>query len=255
MLRAEPRPTPASALTAISTVGGRSGRPPGGDDTTTPGCQSARPGRCCAGGRSPVAFDAPWRRRQCPVRSPGARRLSWSSSAANCAARAGSSVVSNSTPRAASASRPPALRRGARRNRPCRSRPRRSRSPLQRNDARPRRLRQFAQPVLHQDPVFFDQRDNVGNGTERDQVERGAAGRQGPCRPPAGAGGRRGPGRRRRQRRTDPGTGSRRPARWIEDAWAGNGVPDTDGGHRRSCRRRDRGAGEFAVADARRSRP
>ncbi len=143
---------------------------------TTPGCHSGeartmlrRWEKSGSRSRRPRASS----RMSCSI--PWRSWLSWSSSAASSVARAGSSVVSSSTPRRASASRPPALRRGARRN-PTAPVVTASVPLTALSAATPGRVDccQLAQPVLYEDAVLFDEWDDVGDGAEGDEVERPA---------------------------------------------------------------------------------
>ena len=182
----------------------------------TPGCKSRRGQHDAAPvGRRRRRLDAAPTASSSISRSIAWRaRFSSSSAAASRSARAASSVVSSSTERVASASRPPALRRGARRKPTapvdiCAT----PLTRLERHDAGPVAGRQLAQAVLHQHAVLLDHGHEVGDGAERDQIEVAAQVGQPDRRSRAAACARPWPDRRRRRRRTGRRTESRRRAR------------------------------------------
>ena len=140
---------------------------------TTPGCQVRRREHdAAARRRRRPPRPARWPRRASRARSPGGRGSPRRARPQAARRAPASSVVSSSTERVASARRPPAFRRGARRKptAPVDTAP----TPLTAlSAAMPGRSlrRELAQAVLHQHAVLLDHRHHVGDRAERDQVE------------------------------------------------------------------------------------
>ena len=128
---------------------------------------------------------------------------------------AASSVSSSSSAASARCRRPAALSRGARRKPTARASTRRGSTCATRISARRpglRASRAARQALAHEAAVLAAQRDAVGHGGERDEVEVGVG--LGGVAPGRGRAARRRACGRRRPRR-GPGTGSRRRAGWT----------------------------------------
>ena len=174
MLRAEPEPSSPSSAT---TTTGRWWRSTIREATipTTPGCHPSP--ASTYENRSPLAdCSATCASASHTIRCSTARRsvLTRSSSDAISAARRSSAVSSSSRPASARRSRPAALIRGASRK-PERARVERARIGLrdghQRAQARSRRTRQRQQALAHEPAVLADERHQVGDRRERDQLD------------------------------------------------------------------------------------